>query len=114
MPRVKRGVHHVRRRTNILKKAKGYRWGRKNKLKLAQTAIMKANAHARKDRRLKKRDMRGLWLIKLNAALRLQGTTYSKFIGALKKGQIELDRKVLAEIAEKQPEVFAKIVSQVK
>ncbi len=114
MPRIKRGVHHVKRRKNILKKTKGYMWGRKNKLKLAKTAISKAGAHAYIDRRRKKRTMRGQWQINLNAALRTQGWTYSKFIGALKKAKIELDRKVLADLAINEPKIFALIVKGLK
>jgi large subunit ribosomal protein L20 len=114
MPRVKRGVHHAKRRKNILKKAKGYMWGRKSKLKLAKTAVAKAGKYAYRDRRVKKRSMRGLWLIKLNAALRGMGMSYSVFIAQAKKNKIELDRKVLSQIAEHQPAVFAKIVEKIK
>lgn len=114
MPRVKRGVHHVKRRKNILKKAKGYKWGRKSKLKLAKTAVAKAGKYAYRDRRTKKRSMRGLWLIKLNAALHAKDMSYSAFIGEAKKKGIVLDRKVLATIAEKHPAVFEKIIEVVK
>lgn len=114
MPRVKRGVHHVKRRKNILKKAKGYKWGRKSKLKLAKTAVSKAGKYAYRDRRTKKRNMRALWLIKLNAALREGDVSYSAFIGEVKKKGIVLDRKVLAIVAEKHPAVFKKIMEAVK
>jgi len=113
MPRIKRGVHHSKRRKNILKQVKGYRWGRKTKLKQAKTAINKAGAYARRDRRNKKRVFRALWLTKLNASLREQGTTYSRFIAALKKANIQLDRKILAHLAEHEPKVFAAIVKAV-
>ena len=114
MPRVKRGVMHTKRRRNILKRAKGFKWGRKKLIKIAQTAVTKADAYAFRDRRAKKRTMRGLWQIQLNAAVREHGISYSKFIGGLKKAKIELDRKVLSELARKEPSVFAKIVAKVK
>lgn len=114
MPRVKRGVMHTKSRRNILKRAKGFKWGRKKLIKIAQTAVTKADAYAFRDRRTKKRTMRGLWQIQLNAAVREHGLSYSKFIGGLKKAKIELDRKVLSELARKEPSVFAKIVEKVK
>ena len=114
MPRVKRGVHHVKRRKNILKKAKGYKWGRKSKLKLAKIAVVKAGKYAYRDRRTKKRNMRGLWLVKVNAAVRLSGLSYSAFMAKLKAKGIEIDRKSLAAIAEKYPAVMTKLVESVK
>ncbi|KKR48857.1 MAG: 50S ribosomal protein L20 [Candidatus Magasanikbacteria bacterium GW2011_GWC2_40_17] len=110
MSRVKRGKSHLKHRKNILKQTKGYRWGRKSKITLAKTAILKAGVNAYRDRRNKKRAARALWQIKINAACRLCGTTYSKLMGKLKKSQVILDRKVLAEIAKKYPEVFKAIV----
>ena len=114
MPRVKRGVQHAKRRANVLKKTKGFEGGRKSKIKLARTAVNKAGAYAYRDRRNKKRDVRALWQIQIGAATRELGVSYSKFISGLKKANIELDRKVLAEMAEKQPKIFAKIVEKVK
>jgi large subunit ribosomal protein L20 len=114
MPRVKRGVIHTKTRKNILKQAKGYKWGRKKLIKLARTATTKAGAYSHRDRRTKKRVIRRLWQIQLNAAVREHGLTYSKFIGGLTKAKIELDRKVLSQIAKTQPAVFAKIVEKVK
>lgn len=114
MPRVKRGVAHVKRRKNILKNTKGYGWGRKKKIKQAQEAILHAGAHALKDRRNKKRNARALWQIKLNAALRPLDLSYSKFIHLLKKNKCELDRKVLSQLAEKEPKIFAKLVKSFK
>ncbi len=114
MPRIKRGVHHVKRRKNILKKTKGYMWGRKNKLKQAKVAVTKAGVNAYRDRRLKKRTARGTWQVKLNAALRPHGWSYSRFIDALKKANIGLDRKVLADIAENEPTAFVKILESLK
>jgi len=112
MPRVKRGTHHTKRRRTILEAAKGFRWGRKSKLKLAKIAVTKAGAHAYRDRRIKKRVNRGLWQVKINAATRANGLSYSRFIDALKKGKIEIDRKILADLAENNPEIFAAIVKQ--
>lgn len=114
MPRVKRGVMHSKRRSNLLKKTKGFQRGRKKLIKLATTAAMKAGANAFRDRRAKKRTARALWLVQLNAAVREHGLTYSKFIADLKTAKIELDRKVLSELARKQPKAFAKIVEKIK
>jgi len=112
--RVKRGTTHVKRRKAILKKTKGFKWGRKNKIKLAQTAATKAGAHAYRDRRVKKRTSRALWQIRINAAARQHDMTYSKFIKALKNSKVELDRKILADLAANQPKVFEAIVKLVK
>jgi len=114
MPRVKRGKTHVAKRKRLLKQTKGYRWSRKNTIRLAKTAVNKAGVHAYTDRRKKKRVNRSLWQIQINAACRQNDLTYSKFINLLKKNKIELDRKVLAEVAGKNPAVFAKIVAEVK
>lgn len=113
MPRVKRGVTHVKKRRKLLKQTKGFRWGRKNLIKQMKTALNKAGAYAYRDRRAKKRTARALWNIKINAALREMGTTYSRFINDLKKNKIELDRKILADLAENEPEVLRKIVNTV-
>lgn len=114
MPRVKRGVQHVKRRKGLMKRVKGFEAGRKNLIKLAQTADTKAGAHAYRDRRVKKRLTRQLWQVKINAAVRMFDMSYSAFIGALKKNQIAIDRKVLSQIAQNYPDVFAKIVNEVK
>ncbi|MFH1631698.1 MAG: 50S ribosomal protein L20 [bacterium] len=114
MPRVKRGTQHVKRRRSLLARVKGYRWGRKSKIRLAKPAMLKAGAYAFRDRRAKKRNFRQLWNTKINAAARLNGTSYSKLINDLKVANVELDRKILAQIAEKYPEVFGKIVAAVK
>lgn len=114
MPRVKRGVIHGKKRARILKLTKGYRWGRKNLIKQAITATHLAGAHALADRRKKKRVNRALWQIKINAALRTEGLSYSKFIHALKEKNIQLDRKVLSKIAQDYPEVFKAIISSTK
>jgi len=114
MPRVKRGTTHVKKRKKLLKEAKGFKWGRKKSIKLAKTAVTKAGANAYRDRKLKKRTARQLWQIRLNAAVRKYDLSYSKFIDLLKENKIELDRKVLSEIAQKNPEIFAKIIDQIK
>lgn len=114
MPRVKRGTIHVKHRKNILKKAKGFKLGRKNKIRLARTAITKAGVHAYRGRKLKKRINRGIWNISINAAVRPTGISYSQFIDKLKKKKIELDRKSLSTLAKEYPEVFQKLVEAVK
>jgi large subunit ribosomal protein L20 len=114
MPRVKRGTIHTKKRKNLLKKTKGYMWGRKSKLRFARVAALKAGAYAYRDRRNKKRDMRRLWSIKINAGARALGTNYSQLIGGLNKANIEIDRKVLADLAENNPEAFKAIVEKVK
>jgi large subunit ribosomal protein L20 len=114
MPRVKRGTTHVKRRRNILKQVKGYKHGRKKLITMAKTAINKAGEHAFRDRRDKKGVRRKLWNVQINAATRLNGTKYSAFINALKGKNVELDRKVLADLAGNHPEVFTKVVESVK
>lgn len=114
MPRVKRGVQHVKRRKNLLEKTKGYMWGRKSKLRLARIAFLKAGVYAYRDRRNKKRDFRRLWHIRINAAVRQEGLSYSRFMDLLKKTKITLDRKILAGLASHHPEVFKQIVAFVK
>ncbi len=114
MPRVKRGKGHLKKRKSLMQRVKGFRWGRKNLLKLAKTADTKAGAHAYRDRRVKKRDMRRLWQVRINAAVRKLGMSYSKFIGACKEKEVGLNRKVLSEIAAEKPAVFEKIVDFVK
>lgn len=114
MPRVKRGTHRVKRRKNILARTKGFRWGRKSRITLAKVAGIKADAYRYRDRRTKKRTMRSLWLVKINAAVRENGMSYSKFIGALKTKGVVIDRKILANLAEHEPKAFAKVVSMVK
>ncbi|OGD39796.1 50S ribosomal protein L20 [Candidatus Azambacteria bacterium RIFCSPLOWO2_02_FULL_44_14] len=114
MPRVKRGKIALKRREKILKYAKGFRWSRKSKERAAKEALVHAWTHAYRDRRLKKRTRRALWQIQINAAVRQEGLNYSKFIGGLKKSKIELDRKVMSDLARNHPAVFKKIVEKVK
>jgi large subunit ribosomal protein L20 len=114
MPRVKRGVIHVKKRRKLRKAAKGFKWNRKNTIRTGAIAVVKAGKHAFVDRRKKKRTARYLWQIKIGIATKELGISYSKFIGALKANNIDLDRKVLADLAEHNPEIFAKIVESVK
>ena len=114
MPRVKRGVGHAKKRRNLLKRVKGFGAGRKKLIKLAKTADTRAGAHAYRDRKLKKRNFRRLWQVRINAAVRAFGMSYSSFTGALKKKEVGLDRKVLSELAAKQPAIFEKVVDFVK
>jgi large subunit ribosomal protein L20 len=114
MSRIKRGLMHSKRRRKLLKTVKGFKWGRKNLIKLAQTAITKAGAHAYVGRRLKKRTARSLWQIKINAAARLCGLKYSDLINRLKKHQIKLDRKILADLGEKHPTVFKQLIESIE
>ena len=110
MTRVKRGTVSVKRRRNVLKQTKGFRWGRKSKERAAREALLHAGLHAFNDRRKKKRNFRKVWQIQIGAAARTQSISYSKLIGALKKAHIELDRKVLAEMAAHHPHVFEAVV----
>lgn len=114
MPRVKRGTSHVKRRKNILADVKGYLWGRKKLIKLAKTARTLAGAHSYVDRHKKKRDMRALWQIRINAFVREYDLSYSKFIGLLKANNILIDRKILAEMAINNKAVLAKIIEKIK
>lgn len=114
MPRVKRGTTHTKKRRKLLKKVKGYKWGRKKLIRLAKTAATKAGAHAYIDRKKKKRVNRGLWHIKINAFVREHGLSYSKFINCLKKNNIELDRKILADLAVNNKKIMARIVEEEK
>ncbi|WP_089415458.1 50S ribosomal protein L20 [Vitreoscilla filiformis] len=114
MPRVKRGVTARARHKKILALAKGFRGRRKNVFRIAKQAVMKAGQYAYRDRRAKKRVFRQLWIARINAAARGLGLTYSKFIAGLKKAQIELDRKVLSDMAIHDPAAFAGLVDKVK
>jgi len=114
MPRVKRGTISNKHRRKLLKQAKGYRFGRSTKEREAKVAILKAGVHAFAHRRDKKNDFRRLWNVQINAAVREHGLTYSKFIALLKKREIELDRKVLAQLAKEEPATFKRIVEAVK
>jgi large subunit ribosomal protein L20 len=114
MPRVKRAVIHLKKRRKLRAKVKGYKWGRKNTVRQGKTAAIKAGVHAYVDRRKKKRTYRALWQIRIGAALAEHDLSYSKFIGALKLAKIEIDRKVLSDLAANEPAIFAKIVEKAK
>jgi large subunit ribosomal protein L20 len=114
MVRVKRGKTARKRRKRLLKHAKGFRWGRKSKYRQAKEALLHAFTYAFRDRRAKKREFRRLWQTQINAACREFGLSYSKFIHGLKEKNIELDRKILATLAKDYPEIFEKIIAQVK
>jgi large subunit ribosomal protein L20 len=114
MPRVKRGTTHVKKRRKLLAKTKGYKWGRKNQIKRAKEAVVKAGAHAYRDRRKKKRTARGLWHIKIGAFAREHGLNYSRFMNLLKTNGIGLDRKILADLAVNHKTVLGKIIDQIK
>lgn len=114
MPRVKRGVTHSKRRRNILKQAKGFKWGRKKLIRQAKTAITKAGAHAYVGRKKKKAEFRQLWQVRLNAAVRPFGLSYSKLIDALKKKNIALNRKMLSTLAADHPTEFKEVMKVVK
>jgi large subunit ribosomal protein L20 len=114
MPRVKRGFKARRRRNKVLKLAKGYRGARSKLFRSATEAVDRALNYAFRDRRVKKRDFRSLWITRINAASRLNGLSYSKFIFGLKKANVEIDRKVLADIAVSDPNGFTEIASLAK
>ena len=114
MPRVKRGVTARARHKKVLALAKGFRGRRKNVFRIAKQAVMKAGQYAYRDRRTKKRVFRRLWIARINAAARGLGVTYSKFMAGLKKAQIDIDRKVLADLAVNDPAAFGSIVDKVK
>jgi large subunit ribosomal protein L20 len=112
MARVKGGVTAHARHKKVLKKAKGYYGRRKNTFRAANAAVEKAALYAYRDRKAKKRTFRALWIQRINAAVREEGLTYSRFISGLTKAGIELDRKVMADIAMNQPEAFKGLITQ--
>jgi len=114
MPRVKRGVTARARHKKVLKQAKGFRGRRGNVYRVAKQAVMKAAQYAYRDRRQRKREIRSLWIARINAAVRELGLTYSSFMSGLKRANIEIDRKLLADLAVLDKPAFAKIANQVK
>lgn len=114
MARVKRGFKARRRRNKVLKLAKGYRGARSKLFRSATEAVDRALNYAFRDRRVKKRDFRSLWIVRINAASRINGLSYSKFIFGLKKANVQIDRKVLADIAVTDPNGFAQIATLAK
>lgn len=114
MARVKRGVQARRRHKKVLKAAKGYFGARSRVYRVAAQAVVKAGQYAYRDRRQKKRQFRNLWVVRINAAARLHGVSYSVFMNGLKKAAIEIDRKILAELAVNDPAAFASLIAQSK
>ncbi len=114
MPRVKRGVASRARRQKVLKQAKGYYGARSRQFKVAKQAVIKAGQYAYRDRRQRKRQFRNLWIIRINAAAREHGLSYSRFIAGLKKAAIDVDRKVLADLAMNEPAAFAALAEQAR
>src|SRR3989344_3619752 len=114
MARVKRGVMKNKRRKNILAQTKGYRFDRKSKERVAKEAIRHAGVYAFRDRRNKKREFRNLWTLRINAAVRPLGFSYSKLIGTLKKENIALDRKSLSSLAKDYPEIFERVIKKLE
>ena len=114
MTRIKRGTIKIKKREALLKRVKGFMWGRKSKARAAKDALHHALRYQYRDRRTKKRVFRRLWQVKLNAALRPHDLSYSKFIHLLKTHSIELNRKILADLAEHEPAVFKQVVEKVK
>jgi len=114
MSRVKRGKNANKKRKKVLKYTKGFKWGRKSKERAAKEALLHAWTHAFQGRKQKKRDYRRLWNVRINAAARTNGITYSELIDKFKKSNIKLDRKILADFARNEPATFKKIVEKVK
>ena len=114
MARVKGAMHTRKRRKKILKLAKGYRGAKSKLFKTANQAVMKSLTYAYRDRKRKKRNFRQLWIARINAAARMNGISYSKFMNGLKKNGIEINRKMLAEIAVSDPAAFTKLVEKVR
>ena len=114
MPRVKRGTIALKKRRKLMKAVKGYRSARSRKVKAASEAFLSAQTYAYRDRRNKKRDFRRLWIARINAAARSNGLSYSRLINGLKKAGIELNRKMLADLAVRDEAAFAAIVEQAK
>ncbi len=114
MPRVKRGVTARARHKKVLKKAKGYYGARSRVFRVAKQAVTRAGQYAYRDRRQRKRQFRSLWIARINAAARAHGLSYSRLIDGLHKADIQIDRKVLADLAVREPDAFGKIAEQAK
>jgi large subunit ribosomal protein L20 len=114
MSRIKRGITTRAKHKKLLVKTKGFRHGRKKLVRMARQADLKAGQYAYRDRRSKKRMFRRIWIVKINAACRENGIKYSQFIKGLKDKKIELDRKILADLAENNPDEFARVVEKIK
>ena len=114
MVRVKRGKTAHKRRKRLLKLAKGFRWSRKSKYRLAKEGLLHAFKYSYRDRKAKKREFRKLWQVQINAAARNHEIPYSKFIHLLKQNEIEIDRKILSQLGKEYPDIFTKIVEKIK
>src|ERR671933_1452411 len=114
MPRVKRSVHARKKRRKVLEEAKGYFGLKKSNYKYAKEQVERSLAYAYRDRKVKKREFRKLWIMRINAGARANGLSYNQFIAGLKAAQIDLDRKVLADLAVADPQAFAAIAEQAK
>lgn len=114
MVRIKKGKAAHKHRKHLLKHAKGFRWGRKSKFRAAKDALRHAWEYAYRDRRIKKRERRALWQIQIGAACKEQGLNYSQFIYGLKKNKIALDRKMLSQLGQNNPDIFKKILEKAK
>lgn len=114
MPRVKRGVPGAKRRKRVLKRAKGYFGGRSKLHSVAVEAVEKADKYAYRDRRQRKREFRGLWIARINAAARQNGVSYSRLMAGLKAANVEVDRKVLAQLALDDPQSFSALAEKAK
>ncbi|MCL5733890.1 MAG: 50S ribosomal protein L20 [Patescibacteria group bacterium] len=114
MTRVKRGTIANKKRRKVLKLTKGFRWDRKSKERAAKEALLHALSRSFRGRKEKKRNYRALWNVKINSAVREEGLNYSSFIDKLKKANIKLDRKILADLAEHEPKIFKDIINKIK
>ncbi|MEW6280901.1 MAG: 50S ribosomal protein L20 [Candidatus Eremiobacterota bacterium] len=114
MPRVKRGVHSLKKRRTLMKAAKGYRGARSRRTKCAQEAVMRALSYAYRDRRTKKRDFRKLWIARINAAARSNGLSYSRLMNGLKQAGVDVNRKVLADLAVNDAQGFARFAEMAR
>ncbi len=114
MPRIKRGVTASKRRSNLLKRVKGFKWRRKSNYRAAKEALIKAGKYSYRDRRNKKRTFRALWILRLNNALRQNDWKYSTFIKYLRDNTINLDRKILSSLAMNEPEIFKRMIDKMK
>ena len=114
MPRVKRGVAAHKKHKKVLQMAEGHRGTRRRLFRPAHESVMRSMAYMYRDRRTRKRDMRSLWIVRINAAARQQGLTYSQFMHLLHEAHVDLDRKMLADLAVREPETFERIVAEVR
>ena len=114
MARVKRSVHARKQRRTVLDRARGFRGARSRRYRIANESVLHAMRYEYRDRRTRKRDFRKLWIARINAAARLNGTTYSRLVAALRKANIELNRKILSDLAIRDPQAFAAVVAKTK